>query len=56
MSFKIKEDLLRSSFIFFLDSVATTEEHLQAFRRGAHFSAILEAIRGFMPEIVEMRH
>jgi hemoglobin len=34
----------------------STEEHLQGFRKGRHFPAFLDAIRGFMPEIVEMRH
>lgn len=32
------------------------EAHLQAFRKGPHFPAFLDAIRGFMPEITEMRH
>jgi quinol monooxygenase YgiN len=35
---------------------SSTEAHLQSFRKGPHFPAFLEAIRGFMPEIVEMRH
>lgn len=34
----------------------STEAHLQAFRKGPHFPVFLEAIRGFMPEIAEMRH
>ena len=34
----------------------STEAHLQGFRKGPHFAAFLEAIRGFMPEIAEMRH
>jgi len=34
----------------------STEEHLQGFRKGPHFSAFLECIRGFVPEITEMRH
>jgi quinol monooxygenase YgiN len=34
----------------------STEAHLQTFRKGPHFPAFLDAIRGFMPEIVEMRH
>jgi quinol monooxygenase YgiN len=34
----------------------STEAHLQGFRKGPHFPAFLEAIRGFMPEIAEMRH
>jgi quinol monooxygenase YgiN len=35
---------------------SSTEAHLQLFRKGPHFPAFLEAIRGFMPEIAEMRH
>jgi quinol monooxygenase YgiN len=34
----------------------STEAHLQGFRKGPHFPAFLDAIRGFMPEIAEMRH
>ena len=34
----------------------STDAHLQGFRKGPHFPAFLEAIRGFMPEIAEMRH
>jgi hemoglobin len=34
----------------------STEAHLNGFRKGPHFLAFLEAIRGFMPEIAEMRH
>lgn len=34
----------------------STEAHLQAFRKGPHFPAFLKAIRGFIPEIAEMRH
>jgi quinol monooxygenase YgiN len=34
----------------------STQAHLQGFRKGPHFPAFLEAIRGFMPEIAEMRH
>jgi hemoglobin len=34
----------------------STEAHLQGFRKGAHFPAFLDAIRGFMSEIAEMRH
>ena len=34
----------------------STEAHLQGFRKGPHFPAFLEAIRGFMSEIAEMRH
>ncbi len=34
----------------------STEAHLQGFRTGPHFPAFLEAIRGFMSEIAEMRH
>lgn len=33
----------------------STEAHLQGFRKGPYFPAFLEAIRGFMPEIAEMR-
>jgi quinol monooxygenase YgiN len=34
----------------------STEAHLSGFRKGPQFPAFLEAIRGFMPDIVEMRH
>jgi quinol monooxygenase YgiN len=34
----------------------STEAHLQGFRKGRHFPDFLAAIRGFMPEITEMRH
>jgi quinol monooxygenase YgiN len=34
----------------------STEEHLRGFRQGPHFPGFLDAIRGFMPEIAEMRH
>jgi quinol monooxygenase YgiN len=34
----------------------STEAHLNGFRKGAHFPAFLQATRGFMPEITEMRH
>jgi len=34
----------------------STEEHLRGFRKGPHFPGFLDAIRGFMPEIAEMRH
>jgi quinol monooxygenase YgiN len=34
----------------------STDAHLNGFRKGQHFPAFLEAIRGFMPEITEMRH
>jgi quinol monooxygenase YgiN len=35
---------------------SSTDAHLNGFRKGAHFPAFLQAIRGFMPEIAEMRH
>ena len=35
---------------------SSKEAHLQSFRKGPHFPAALEAMRGFMPEIAEMRH
>jgi quinol monooxygenase YgiN len=34
----------------------STAAHLQGFRKGPHFPAFFDAIRGFMPEINEMRH
>jgi len=34
----------------------STQEHLQAFRKGPHFADFLDSIRAFMPEIAEMRH
>jgi quinol monooxygenase YgiN len=34
----------------------STDAHLHGFRKGPHFSAFLDAIRGFMSEIAEMRH
>jgi quinol monooxygenase YgiN len=34
----------------------STEDHLQGFRRGAHFPPFLAAIRPFIGEIAEMRH
>jgi quinol monooxygenase YgiN len=34
----------------------STEAHLNGFRKGPHFPRFLEAIRGFMAEIAEMRH
>jgi quinol monooxygenase YgiN len=34
----------------------STQEHLQSFRKGPSFPDFLAAIRGFMPEITEMRH
>jgi quinol monooxygenase YgiN len=35
---------------------ASTEAHLQGFRRGPHFPAFFKAIGGFVKEITEMRH
>ena len=35
---------------------ASTEAHLQGFRKGAHFPAFFKAIGGFVKEITEMRH
>lgn len=34
----------------------STEDHLQGFRKGAHFPPFLAAIRPFINEIAEMRH
>jgi quinol monooxygenase YgiN len=34
----------------------STEEHLQVFSKGPRFASFLRAIRGFMPEITEMRY
>lgn len=35
---------------------SSTDAHLNGFRKGPHFPPFLEAIRGFLPEIAEMRH
>lgn len=35
---------------------ASTEGHLQRFRRSAEFQPFLRRIRAFFPEIAEMRH
>jgi quinol monooxygenase YgiN len=34
----------------------STTDHLNGFRKGAHFAPFLGAIRDFVGEIVEMRH
>jgi heme-degrading monooxygenase HmoA len=34
----------------------SAEDHLQGFRKGAHFPRFLAAIRPFIGEIAEMRH
>ncbi len=34
----------------------STQEHLEGFRKGPHFSAFFAAIGGFVKEITEMRH
>lgn len=35
---------------------ASTEAHLQGFRKGPNFPPFLAAIKAFIPEIAEMRH
>lgn len=35
---------------------ASTEAHMQGFRRGPHFPPFLQLVRPFVPDIAEMRH